>query len=273
MKSLFFIYSILILISCNTTINLAVPTKFKEQATELSVNGSKRNVMKFGEFSTSRIKRGIHVSSDGPRRIFFLENLFLNQVGLQKLDDVEKEKASFRFSLSDGKETLNVVGKERELKKSVGLKILGERGIFSEYQRLQEYRYIFSALITQDVDTANKSWELLMSNIYERKKDTVNSLFTIIKQDDNGLATNGKDTIYIKGVMLKKTEGPNGKQGNMPIKMLGGYQLSTSDGVIAIIDIIDANVWFYNELNAKERLTIAAIATAIFARRVNNSAW
>jgi hypothetical protein len=273
MKFLFFISSICLLTSCSQTIKLAVPTQFKEQATSVSVNGSKKNMMKFGEFSTSKIKRGIHVSSDGPSRIFFLENLFLNQIGLRKLDDVEKEKANFKFSLSDGKETVHVVAKERELKKRVGVKRLGETGIFSEYLRLQEYRYVFSALITNDTAQADKGWELLMSNIYERKKDTVNSLFTIIKQDDNGLATNGKDTIYIKGVMLKKTEGPNGKQGNMPIKMLGGYQLSTSDGVIAIIDIMDANVWFYNELNAKERLTIAAIATAIFARRVNTSAW
>ena len=227
--------------------------------------------MKFGEFATTKIKRGVHVSSDGYSRVFFLENLLLNQIGLQKLDNVEKEKANFSFLLSDGKLTTNVIAKERELKKSVGLKILGQKGIFSEYQRLQEYSYIFSALIT--IDNGSNNWELLMSNIYDRKKDTVKSLITIIKPDDNGLATNGKDTIFIKGVTLKETEGPNGKKGKMPIKMLGGYELSTTDGVIAIVDIIGANVWFYNELEDVDRLTVAAIATAIFARRVNNSAW
>lgn len=269
MKLLISLFFLIFLTSCSQTIKLAVPTVFKEQATTLHVTGSKKNLMKFGVFSTSRIKRGIHVTYGEPGRMYFLENLFLNAVGLQKLDVIEKEKANFKFTLSDGKLTTEVIAREREISKSVAVRTIKQKGIFNEYQRLQEYSYIFSALINSN----NTKWELLMSNIYERKKDTVNSLFTVIRLDDNGIATNGKDSIYIKGVTIKETEAPNGKKGVMPFKVLGGYELSTQDGVIAIVDIIGANVWFYKGLDAVERLTVAAIATAIFARRVNNSAW
>lgn len=271
MKILFIVFIYTCLVACSHKINFAVPTVFKEQANTLPVSGSKKNKMNFGEFSTSKIRRGVHVNYGGPSRAFFLENLLLNEIGLKKLDVIEKEKANFSFTLSDGKLTTEVIAKEKEVKKSIGVKVLGQRGIFSEYRRLKEYNYLFSALITANNGATN--WQLIMTNIYDRKLDTVNSLFTLIRQYDDGLVTNGKDTIYIKALMLKETESPNGKKGKMPFEMLGGYELSTTDGVIGIVDIIGANVWFYNELNASERLNIAAIATAILARRVNNSAW
>jgi hypothetical protein len=53
--------------------------------------------------------------------------------------------------------------------------------------------------------------------------------------------------------------------------MLSGYELATADGVIAIIDLIGRNVWVYNELNRKERLMVAGITTALFARKVNTN--
>ena len=66
---------------------------------------------------------------------------------------------------------------------------------------------------------------------------------------------------------------PKGKEGKFPVKLLAGYELSTADGTIAIIDSIDQNIWFYNELNDADKLMVAAITTAIFARRVNDTKW
>jgi hypothetical protein len=54
---------------------------------------------------------------------------------------------------------------------------------------------------------------------------------------------------------------------------MSGYELSTSGGVIAIVDMIDRNVWFYNELDPAEKLNVAAIATAILARKVHDVKW
>lgn len=267
------VFCFLFFVSCGTSMKLSIPAVFEEQATKMHVNGARSKKMSFGNFTSSKIKRGMHVNYPGWSRGFFLENLLLNEVGLQKNENVRKEKDKFRFSLSDGKNNIEVFARETELTRNLEYKLLDGIGPFKTYNRLQEYRYIFSAEIRTDTLLGNKGWELMMSNIYDRREDTVNSLFTMVKFDDNGLATNGTDTIFIKGLTIQKTEGSNGKRGWLPVKLLSGYELSTADGVIAIIDVIDKNVWFYNELESADKLMIAALSTAIFARRVNDVKW
>lgn len=260
-------------ISCNNTIKLAVPTAFKEQATAHHVAGSKKNKMSFGDFTSSKIKRGMHMSYPGWGRGFFLENLLWNQVGVQKNENVKKEKASFRYTLSDGKASAEVFGKEREMTRSIEYSLTKSKGILNSFEQTQEYQYVFSALIRTDTTAGNKTWELLMTNIYNRDKDPDPKILTIIKPEDDGVVTNGTDSFFIKTVMVKETENANGKKGRFPFKMLGGYEVRTPDGVAAIIDIIGSNVWYYNELESEDRLVISAIASAIFARRVSDVAW
>lgn len=261
-------------VGCSSSIRLAVPEVFKQQATMYHVNGARGNKMSFENFSTSKIKRGIHVSYPGWNRGFFLENLLLNQAGIQKNEIVRKEKAKFRYTLSDGKAAIEVYGEEKEVTKTLEYKLInGDAGIFSSYKRLQKYTYVFSALIGSASTGNDKPWELVMTNVYDKKKENDQQIFKILRPDDNGIATNGSDTLFIKGVSIKETEAPNGKSGKLPIKLLSGYELSTPGGVVAIIDMIDRNIWFYNELDEKERLNISAIATALFARKINDTKW
>lgn len=274
MKAFVIIAGILAVTSCSNKLKLAVPDVFKEQANELHVKGSHKNKMSLGNFSTSRIKHGMHVSYPGWGRGFFLENIALNQVGIQKTELITKEKASFRYTLTNGSTAAEVYGKERELSRNIEYKLTkNTSSIFSSFEQVIEYRYIFSALIKIDPASDSRQWELMMCNIYDRSKDTSNTFFKIIRPDDNGLATNGTDSIFIKPVSLKNTEGPNGKKGKLLVKMLGGYELSTADGVVAILDVIDSNLWLYKELDSKEQLTIASIATALLARKVNDTKW
>jgi len=112
-----------------------------------------------------------------------------------------------------------------------------------------------------------------MTNIYDRHAEKDKNIFAHLKQEDDGLVTNGTDTIFIKSLTLKQTELNNGKTGQLPFKVLSGYELSTNDGVIAVIDLIERNIWFYNELDDREKLNISAIATAIFARTIHDAKW
>jgi hypothetical protein len=273
MKLPIYLLGFIFLVSCNTTIKLAIPTVFKEQATEQHVNGARKKVMTLGTYRTSKIKRGWHVSAPGWGRGFFLENLLLNQFNLQKNELVSKEKDNFRYAVSDGDAVAQVYGKESKLTREYQYKLGTGKGFPGNISQLQESRYIFSALISTDTISSNGSWELLMTNIYDRKKDNDKRIFTHLKQEDDGMATNGTDTIYIRPVSLNNTENSSGKQGKLLFKIHGGYELHTSDGVIAIIDLIGSNVWMYNDLEANDRLIISAISTAIFARRVSNPAW
>lgn len=274
MKSILPALGIVCLMSCNTTIQLSIPEAFKQQATMQHVSGARGNQMSFANFSTSKIKRGIHLKYPGwGGRGFFLENLLWNQAGIQKVETVGKEKAKFRYMLTDGKNDVAVYADEKELTRTVDFEGINGTKIFNPFEVLQEHKYVFSALISTDTTQESKNWELLMTNIYDRAAEHDNNPFTFIKQEDSGLATNGSDTIFINPLSIKKTTSPDGRTGQLPFKMLSGYELSTSGGVVAIIDMINRDIWFYNELDGAEKLNIAAIGTAIFARKVHDAKW
>jgi hypothetical protein len=264
---------ILIFASCNSSIKLSIPEAFKAEATQVHVQGARKNKMSFGEFTTSKIKRGVVLSYPGWGRFFFLENLFLKKYGIQIDENVAKKKHRYRYTITNGKTNVEVFAKEKEITRKYEFDLPPTSGIFNKIEMLQQYQYVFSALISTDTTLEGNTWELLMTNIYDRKNDAERKVFPIIRPDENGLASNGKDTIYIKPLNLKKTESPNGKEGFLPIKLLTGYELSNSEGVVGIIDLIDRNIWFYKELNESEKLTLAAIGSVILARRVSNNQW
>jgi len=262
------------LMSCSSSVKLklTIPETFKQQATMEHVEGARGNKMTFANFATSRIKRGMHTGSQGEGRDLFLQNLLLNQIGIQKNESVSREKTKFRYTLTDGKGHLKVYASELAVSDKVEYDAFNSTSIFSKISTLQQYYYVFSAIIRADTTPADHSWELLMTNIYQRKVKDMHP-FAFIRPDYNGLATNGADTIFVKAINIKKTEMPNGKQARLPFELLSGYELSTNDGVIAIVDLIDMNIWFYNELEDAEKLNIAGIATAIYARRVRDEKW
>lgn len=259
---------------CTTaSLKLTIPETFKQQATMQHVDGARGNKMTFAHFSTSRIRRGMHTNDERWGRGFFLENLLLNQAGIQKNETISNEKARFRYTLTDGKNNVEIYANEMQVTRKVEYESFNRVSIFDKISEVQQYNYIFSAIISADTAQDSKNWELLMTNIYERRPGNGINPFTFIKPDYNGLATNGNDTIFIKALDIKKTELPNGKMGVLPFELLSGYELSTNDGVIAVVDMIDRNIWFYNELDDAEKLNIGGIATAIFARRVHDEKW
>jgi hypothetical protein len=53
-------------------------------------------------------------------------------------------------------------------------------------------------------------------------------------------------------------------------KMLSGYELQWDGGVVAIIDILDNNVWIYNDLEPSERFILSSISSAILLKRMQD---
>jgi hypothetical protein len=258
--------------SC-TTIKLSIPAVFREQATVFHVSGAKKNRMSFAGYKTSRIHRGMHVTYPGRSGDYVPENILLNKVGLQKDVTVVNERAGFRYTLFDGDKSMEIYGQEKSSKRSTEFSIMHSASPLSSYKRPEESKYIFSSVIKIDTGTNSRNWDLVMSNFWERENDPVKSIFTFIPRDDYGYASNGTDSIFIHPISLRNTESANGRQGNLPFRMLSGYELSTNDGVIAIIDLIHADVWLYNDLDEKDRLMVAGITTALFARKVNETQW
>jgi len=237
------------------------------------VNGAKGNKMSFTNFTTSRIKRGLLGASSEEGRDFFLQNMLLNQIGIQKNETVTEEKGRFRYTLTDGKNHAEVHAEERRLTVGLEYQAFKRESIFNKFGKLEQYTYIFSAIIRTDEGQENRNWELLMTNYYDSKTGNEKNSFTYFKQGAYGLATNGNDTIIIKPLIIKNTILSNGKTTQMPFKILSGYELSIDGDVIAIVDMIGQNIWFYNELEPADKLHVSAVATAIFARRVQDEKW
>ncbi|MBV7532172.1 hypothetical protein [Chitinophaga sp. sic0106] len=273
MNSWLLLLGLFFLAACGPSMKLTVPERFREQATMQHVSGAHKNKMSFANYSTSRIKRGMQIKYPGWGKLFFLDNLVLNQFGISKAETVENEKARFRFSISDGSNTVQVFGAELEVEKRHEYSVLNSKSILNGIGIVQQYEYVFSAKISGDTAQAGRNWEVLMTNLYDRKITKDTNPFGLFKQEDSGLATNGTDTIFIKPLSIKKTEMSNGKSGKLPWKVLSGYELSTAGGVIGILDLVDHNIWYYNELDSTEKLNISAISTALLARQVNNAKW
>ncbi|SFW56009.1 hypothetical protein [Chitinophaga sancti] len=271
MKNVAIIIGGILLMSCRTTIKMSIPEVFKEQATMEHVKGTGTNKMSFGKISTSKIKRGAQISGSGWQDpYYFPENILLNQIGIQKSGSVDTEKGKFRYLLSNGKDHMEIFATEHKMVRTVDYEAVNIKSVFNSFEQVQQYDYIFSAIIKPD--TARK-WELVMTNNYDRYKQGDTNPFSIVKRADHGLATNGEDTIYVKPLSLEQTESVNGKLRKLPFTIMSGYELSTSGGVIAVVDMIDKNIWFYNELDETERLQIGAIGTALFARKIHNVNW
>jgi len=276
MRNTLLLIGLACLMSCGTSVKLTIPEVFKQQATMEHVKGARGNKMSFANFSTSRIRRGMHLRYPGwGGPAFIWENLLLNKVGIQKDESIVKEKAKFHYTLTDGKNQVEVFAHEKEVSKHLEYSLLNRSGFFSGYRQLQQYNYLFSAIISTGATQNSNNWVLQMTNIYDREEEGDINPFAHHKFGDDGLVTNGNDTIFIKPINTGKTVMSNGKEGQMPfnLKLLSGYELSTADGVIAIVDMIDRDIWFYNELDTTEKLHISAIATAIFARKVHDEKW
>lgn len=258
---------------CSASIKLAIPEKFKDQATMEHVNGAKGNKMSFANFTTSKIKRGMHETSSEGGRDFFMENMLLNRIGIQKDETVTEEKGRFRYRLTDGKNYTDIYADERQLTVGLDYEAYKSSSIFNKFGKLEQYTYVFSAIFRTDDTQESNNWELLMTNYYDPKMGNDPNSFTYFKQGAYGLATDGEDTIIIKPLIIKNTVLSNGKAAEMPFKILSGYELSMEGGVIAIVDMIGQNIWFYNDLEPADKLHVSGIATAIFARRVHDEKW
>lgn len=261
----------MLVLSCNTTTKLDVPSRFAEQSDRLEVKGARSRHISFGKYSTSKIKRGWNIRTSRYGKRYLLENLLLGQAGINKREVIDKQKDKFSFTISDSKNTAEVYAHEFEGYKSDRYRIGPLDGILDNIRRLQQYEYFLTASIV--TDSVSAPWQMMLGNSYDRKYDTIKNIFPIIDNSETGYITNGVDTIMIRSLNLKKAAGPNGKEGKYPVKILSGYEFRIDDGVVAIVDNIGKYVWFYKELDDTTRLIVSSIAATIFAKRIKDVKW
>jgi hypothetical protein len=261
----------LLFIGCSTA-KLAVPTQFSAVATKMHVKGVNAWIinqkLSFGNYATSKVKRGWNTTTTREcNSCKTAEERLANFFNINTAHVISSQKDRYQYTISDGKATAEVFCIEKMRREDLEIKTNNKwLGNFGQTQNTQ---YSFSAAILAG-GAKEDNWQLVMYNNYDRSRDTARRLFDLPYVEEEGSATNGIETITLKPVRLKSMVSKNGREGNFPVKMLSGYELRIDDGVIAIIDVLDNNVWVYNELDEPTRLVVAAISSAVLLRRVQD---
>ncbi len=272
MKSIFYILCLaVVLSSCSSTPKLAVPDKFKEVSERMHLKGVNNWVfnqkLSFGKYNTTKVKRGWSFATEDQQ--YNLEQRLMKLYGIDHFNTVNKERNKYRFTIEDDRSELQVFCQEKMRTEAktirTGTKILGD------LSRTDRSEYHFTAAILPSKDSTQSPWELVLTNTYDRSKDTARRLFDIPKTNFEGYVTNGKEVITINPVRVASIISAKGKESKFPVKILSGYELRIDDGVIAIIDKLDNNLWIYNELEEPLRLIVAATCSALLLRQMEGT--
>jgi hypothetical protein len=193
--------------------------------------------------------------------------------GVNRRNEVTKEKDHFRFTLSNGNRSMEVLAEEMRFNVDRSTKIGDGAGILKSFSKQLEYEYSFNALISYVEHADWQPWRLVMGNWYDYRADTSKRFIKYAPDRDEGYVTNGTDTVIIREIRTKKSQGPDGKEVFLPFELRTGYELRMDGGLSAIVDVVKKDIWFYNELEENDKLLLATISTALLVRRVKDVRW
>ena len=270
-----FLAPFIFLISSCTAVKLSVPSSFSEQATKLhvkGVNGWKINQqLSFGNYKTSSIKRGWDFTNSVQYTKFSInpEEMLLRVFDIDTDKRRENQRSKFRYLIEDGNLAAEIFATEKFNERELVYK--SKNPWLGDASKTQRYEYAFSAAILPLTASNNEPWSLTMINSYDADKDTARRIFDRPYVEEEGHATNGKENITIRSLRIDKVTTKSGKDTKVfGGKMLTGYELRWDDGVVAIIDIMDNNIWLANNLDAPDKLILSSIASSILLKRMQD---
>jgi len=273
MKSNILIISLILtttLYSCKS-FRLAIPTQFTEQATQMPVKGwNSYKKLSFGNYSTSKVKRGIFATSNNRDNSFPL----LARESLIQISDVaahsvtERKRDRLQYTLTGGNQAVEVFATEGNINHYIQVNTpyrwLGDFSIGNHN------RYSFSAVLVPVSQKDSRVWELAMYNEEHPPVDSLGRRALFRYPLERGIATNGVDTITIKQIRVTNTTTSKGKEAKIPFEVPGGYELRMDDGVVCIINKWNHEVWLYNDLDESTKLILSAIASSLMLRKIND---
>ncbi len=268
------ILALIVLTSC-TAAKVSVPPQFSSQSTKMQVKGLNgwmiNQKLTFGNYRTSSIKRGWDFSGGLQYTKFRLrpeeQVLKVFNIDTDKKSLVEKNK--FQYTIEDGNLVAEVFATERFNEKQLVYK--SNNPYIGSASKTLRYEYAFTAAILPLTAQNNEPWSLVLINRYDADKDVNRKLFERPYVEEEGYATNGKETIAINPLRIEKVTTKSGKDTKVfGGKMLSGYELRIDNGVVGVIDILDNSIWMYNDLEAPTKLMLSSIASAILLKRVQD---
>lgn len=260
--------------SC-TAVKLSVPDQFSSQATKMHVKGLQgwqiNQQLSFGPFQTSKIKRGWDFTSGMQHTKFNLkpEEMVLRVLNIETDKRNINQRGKFQYSLQDGNLVSEIYATEKFSESQLVYK--SNNPYIGNASKTKRYEYAFTAAILPLTAQNSEPWSLVLINRYDAAKDTARRLFDRPYVEEEGYATNGKENIAIRPLQIEKVTTKSGKDTKVfGGKMLSGYEIQWDGGVVAIIDILDNNIWLANNLDAQDKLIVSSISSAILLKRMQD---
>lgn len=258
-----------------TAAKVAVPAQFASGATKMHVKGLNgwmiNQKLSFGTYQTSKVKRGWDFSSSvqWTKMRISPEEMILRVFHVETDKRNLAQRNKFQYTVTDGTNAAEVYATEKFRENQLVYK--SNNPHIGQVSATKGYEYAFTAAILPLGEKDNDPWSLVLINRYDRGKDTARRLFDRPYVEEEGYATNGKENIAIRPLRLENVTTKSGKDRKVfGGPLLSGYEVQWDDGVVAIVDILDNNVWIYNDLEASEKLLLSSIASAIMLKRMQD---
>ena len=262
------------LVSC-TAAKVSVPEQFSNEASRHPVKGLQgwmvNQHLSFGNYQTSKVKRGWDFSSSFQYTKFGLkpEEMLLRVFEIDTDKRNLSQRNKFQYSIYDGKREAAVFATEKFSEKQLVYK--SSIPWLGSASKTKNYNYAFTAAILPAGTKDSDPWSLVMINKYDSKKDTAKGIFDKPYVEEEGYATNGKESIAINPLRLDKVKQKNGKETKVfGGSLLSGYELRWDDGVVGIIDILDNTIWIANNLDDDDKLIISSVSSAVLLKRMQD---
>ena len=263
------------LLSACTAAKLSVPPQFSSQATRMPVKGLNgwmiNQKLSFGPYQTSGIKRGWDFTSSLQYTKFRMspEEYILKVFDINTDKGTNNQRSRFQYTIAESGLEAEVYATEKFQEKQLVYK--SNNPYIDNASKTNRYEYSFTAAIVPLAEKGEEPWSVVLINKYDIDNDKNRGVFSRPYVEEEGYATNGKENIAIRPLRLDKVTTASGKETNVfGGKMLSGYELQWDGGVVGIIDILDNNVWVANNLEPKEKLVIASIASSMLLKRMQD---
>ncbi len=268
----FLLTALVILTSCSTP-KLAIPEQFSSVSERMHIKGLNgwmiNQKLTFGTYKTSKVKRGWNTKTTRQDKNSDItsEERIMKLFNVTNTNTTSNQKQKYQYSIEDGKQVAEVFCSERMT--SEELQVFTNNRWLGDFSQTKNYQYSFTAAILP-MSVKEEPWQLVVYNNYDKKKDTARKWFDLPYVEEEGMATNGKDTIQIKPLRVKNITSKDGKERQFPVKILGGYELRLDDGVIGVIDSMGHALWIYKELDEPTKLIVASICSALMLRKIQD---
>lgn len=274
MKQKLLIALLIFMASCSTA-KLSVPTSFSQEATKMPVKGLNgwqlNQKLNFGSYTTSKIKRGWDFSSSVSHTKFRMnpEEALLKVFDINTDKNTNTQRNRFQYTIEDGSQVAEVYATEKFKEKQLVYK--SNNPWIGNASKTNRYEYAFTAAIVPLTLKDKAPWSVVLINKYDIAKDTARKFFDRPYVEEEGYATNGKESIAIRPIRTDHVAtGNNEERKILGGPMLSGYELQWNGEAVAMIDILENSIWILNNAETDKKMIIASVSSAILLKRMQD---